>query len=371
MKTVCMLNGHLILREHKTGVHYFHEYITKELCLKKDKFDVKVAFFDKNRNHERLLSLENNRWIQPYCVIEKKWPRIFSYVLPIELFFGKNDIYFCDGLFPITIDKRQKRVCLVHDLMVKIFPENYSVIKKIYLELFFRTLPKADLIICVSENTKKDVMQYYGIPEEKIVVCYNGVTPLQGKKSYRLDNAEIDIQKRYLFYVGDMRPNKNLINTVKGFLDFCEKSNTRDLYFYIAGKQNGDYDRLQEILEKSKYGKQVVFLGYITDNDKFILYENTTAVVLLSLYEGFGMPIIEGMQHYKPVVTSNCSSMKEIGEGAAILVNPKDIKQISQAFETVSAGNYVVDKKIYDEKIYRYTFTNVGNIIADALEKLS
>lgn len=369
MKNVCFLNGHLILRGHKTGVHYFHEYVTKKIASLNKDYNLRIACFDNKNKHKIFLNKQENEWMTTYIKINKTMPRILSYILPIEFFFGNNDVYFCDGLFPHSIH-HAKRICLVHDLMVKIYPENYSFIKKLYLELFFGHLRNADLIVAVSETTKKDIVKYYHVPEEKILVCYNGVndTHLQNKKN-SLDNERIDLSKRYLFYLGDMRKNKNLPNTVKGFLDFCREENVSDLYFYIAGKKNDDYSNVQRELEKSPHRNQVKFLGYISDNDKALLYKNCESVLLLSLYEGFGMPIVEGMSYYKPVITSNCSSMKEVGEGAVVLANPKDTSDISRAIGDIYYKKIVVNKDAYDKKLSIYNFDHVAKIINSAIEK--
>lgn len=369
MKNICFLNGHLILREHKTGVHYFHEYVTKKIVLMNRKYNIHIACCDNWNKHEQFLNKKENEWITPYVKFKKIQPRILNYIFPIEFFFGKNDLYFCDGLFPHTL-YHAKRICLVHDLMVKIYPENYSFIKKIYLELFFSHLKAADLIFAVSETTKKDIIKYYHIPEGKIVVCYNGVNDtnfITEKDS--LDNDLIDLNKRYLFYLGDMRKNKNLPNTVKGFLNFCRDNNISDLYFYIAGKKNGDYLNIKQELEKSPYHNQVKFLGYVSDNDKALLYKNCESVVLLSLYEGFGMPIVEGMSYYKPVITSNCSSMKEVGEDAVVLANPEDINDINRAIGDIYFKKFVVNKNAYDKKLSIYNFEHVARIIDSAIEK--
>lgn len=363
MSTVCLLNGHLILREHKTGVHYFHEIVTKKLCSEDRNYEIKVAFFDRKKRYAMELRKEHNRWLEPFVSIEKRWPRIFSYIFPIELFFGKNDVYFCDGLIPHTFYK-SKKIAIVHDLMVKIYPENYSIIKRLYLEIFFSQLKKADRIVCVSETTKKDIIHFYGVDSKKIVVCYNGVDEKAMKLTdFSIKNKMIDIKKRYLLYLGDMRKNKNLVNTVKGFINFCESNEVGDLFFYIAGSLNGDYKLINEAIKNSDYKENVQFLGYVSDHDKDVLYEKCEAVVLLSVYEGFGMPIIEGMQHKKPIITSNCSSMREVGEGIALLTDPYSIEDIADKIKYVYLGKFEVDDKKIQDKLNKYSFSNVTSII--------
>ena len=368
---VCMLNGHLILREHKTGVHYFHEMVTNKLAnmsKHSNNYELKVAFFDRDGKHADYLN-KHCLWMKPLAVISKA-PRILSYIFPIELFFGRNDLYFCDGLFPITF-WHSKKVCLVHDLMVDIYPENYSFIKKAYLKYFFNHLKKADLIFAVSQTTKNDITKFYGIDPSKIVVCYNGTEKETNQISTQIPNSSrIDYTKKYLLYIGDMRKNKNLFNTVKGFINFCKLCPKNELFFYIAGKKGDEFERIKSLVDDAGYGDKIQFLGYVSDEEKEFLYQNCAAVLLLSYYEGFGMPIIEGMKYYKPVITSNCSSMKEIGEGAALLADPNDSDSIADAINKVYLGEFTVDKEIYDERLKQYSFDNVANIINSGLMTL-
>lgn len=370
MKTVCFLNGHLILRDHKTGVHFLHEIITKKINSMDKKYKIKIAFFDNTGKHRKIMEKGSNMWISKVSCIEKRFPRIFSYILPIELFFGKNDIYFCDGLFPHTFFK-SKKICLVHDLMLKIYPENYSIIRKLYLNLYYNHLKKADIIFCVSETTKNDIIRFYGIDPQKIVVIHCGVNKKRvNPVNYEMEDKSIDDKKKFFLYVGDMRNNKNLTMMVKGFVKFCDDKKLTDVYMYIAGKKTGEYEKIKEIADHSGYSDQIKFLGYISENDKTQLYTNTIGVVLLSLYEGFGIPVMEGIQYEKPVLTSNCSSMKEIGEGAALLVDPTNVDEIANGFSEIYYGKYKSDKKNIDEKLKKYNFDNVVKIINDSIEKL-
>ena len=167
-----------------------------------------------------------------------------------------------------------------------------------------------------------------------------------------------------------MRKNKNLPGTIGGFLRFCEKNQVEDLYFYVAGKKNEDYQNVLEIIKGSTYGDKVKFLGYISDTEKELLYQNCESVVLTSFYEGFGMPIVEGMNYYKPVITSNCSSMKEVGEGAVVLADPNNVDDICRAVEDVYFCRFQVDREKYNRKLSLYNFDNVSQIINNSTESL-
>lgn len=367
MKKVCLLTGNLIFREKKTGVHVHHEMITKELIKKHGDYDITIGCFD-SKGECLSLAQKNDSWALPY-IVKSKMKRFFSFFLPIEFFFGKNDVYLCDSFFPILLNRSSKRICLVHDLMVKIYPEHYSILMRIFLNLFLEKLKKADFIVCSSNNTKKDIIKYYNISPEKIMVTYSSWVPSQIDFNKYMVSGLIKKYRNFIFYIGDMRPNKNLLNVLSGFSVFCQK-NDNNLVFFIAGNKSGQFNELQSFVKEKKLQDRVFFLGYINDHEKQYLYRNGLAVLLVSEYEGFGIPIVEGLYYGTPVITSNVSSMKEIGEGVSIQVNPFDINEIASAIETVCRKEFIADCNLVKKKLDKYSFENAACLINQSIEKV-
>lgn len=324
---IIFLNGNLVIRENKSGVHFFHENIMRGLIKKNLEFN--TLFFNFMGKNSKLLDDIKNEWIKERVVQNKILHRIFLYFLPIELFIGKRDIYVCDGWIPFTIFK-SKKIAIVHDLMSKIYPENYNSIMKLYLYTYFRRIKKADRVIAVSETTKADIIKFLNIPSDKIEVIYNGIDNeyLNNIKNFEeIDRNDINFNNKYIFYIGEMRKNKNLFNAIKGFEKYYLETKD-DIYFYIAGKKSFEYENIYEYIKNSTIKDRVKFLGYVSDEIKLKLYKHSFAFIFISFYEGFGIPILEAMMMKTPVITSNCSSMKEIAEGASILVEPTDINEI-------------------------------------------
>ena len=363
MKEINFLTGSLAYREHKTGVHFFHDMLIKE-TIDHGQYEVSVSFYDKRKNVEHFL---------PRDVVDKgelkyssKLTRVLSYLLPVSLFFGKADIYICDGLIPIT-SKGSKRVAIIFDLMVKVFPEYYGNIKKVYLNYFFHRCKKADLIITISETTKRDIIKYLSIDEEKIHVVPCGYEEnYEGTISQEIKNV---VKDNYLFYVGDMRKNKNLMNAIKGF-ELASKQD-KDLKFYIAGKKSAEYERLLAYVKDHCLQEKVIFLGYISNAEKAELYKNSLALLFVSEYEGFGIPILEAANYQVPVITSDCSSMREIAEGFAITVDPKNPDSISDAIHNVRDSVYrnrIIEqqKKLLDV----YTWKNMYSSFEKAIQSI-
>lgn len=361
------LLGSLILKDHKTGVHFYYEHLIQQMICN-NKFDFKISAYEsynslKNRYKARIP-------YEKFLLTSFKLARLFTYFLPIEIFFGKANVYICDGLCPITLFK-SKKIFIIHDLMVYLYPNNYSLLLRLYLKKFFSEIYKADHVIAVSEATKKDIVKILGVPPAKISVIYNGVE----KKEINNDALSIRIKSlfsnKYLFYVGDFRENKNIISAVKGYAEYITKNRDENLYFYIVGNNKGKtYENINKYVIDNGLEDKVIFLGYVSETEKVLLYKNALAFLFVSYYEGFGVPIIEAMLYKTPVITSNCSSMKEIAtENSAILVNPNNIQDIAYAIEKVqdiSTREALIKNGIMVSK--KYTWENSYNQLQALLE---
>lgn len=281
-RRINFLIGSLILRKQKTGVHLYYENILNQMIKRNDiKWDITISCYEKQRNIVKNYPEYENLIYKKYIQFSSKIVRILSYFLPIEIFFKKSDIYICDGLIPITINKSYK-IAVVHDLMSKIYPENYNIKMKLYLGYYYHRCKKADCIIAVSETTKADIVKYLGISENKIKIVYNGFDFNETKKPQKEQNKRIDYDKKYLLYIGDMRKNKNLISAIKAFEIVLK--NSGDLFFYIAGAKRNEYKKLYEYILLQKLEEKVRFLGYVSEEEKkvcivmhlyFYLYRST------------------------------------------------------------------------------------------------
>ncbi|SEH46502.1 Glycosyltransferase involved in cell wall bisynthesis [Ruminococcus flavefaciens] len=322
------LTGSLAYREHKTGVHFFHDMLIRK-TIEHKKYNVNISFYNKEE--------EVRQYLPDYVCEESnqhfsnKFTRIFAYIFPIELIFGKSDIYICDGLIPI-INKSKKRVAIVFDLMVKKFPNYYKPVMRAYMNFYFMRCRKADLILTISHTTKRDIVHYLKIPEDRIVVVPCGYVGTSNNGELTVEFAE-KIKEKYIFYVGDMRKNKNLLNAIKGF-EKAYRENS-DIKFYIAGKKSGEYEDLNKYVIEHNLQNAVNFLGYISESEKIALYKNSLGLLFVSKYEGFGIPILEAAYYETPVITSNCSSMKEIAEECSILVDPNKPNEIKDAIKSL------------------------------------
>lgn len=351
MKKICLVNFESMFLQNKTGVGICAEHVVQGLIKGKADFRIAVPFNDGNTITDSKRSC--NRWAGKYIKIGKNVPDLWRKKLPIECIFGWFPIYFMNtGMYRSILPC--KKIAWVHDMMPFIYPEYYDKKRMDFHKDFFSRLKYADYIVATSKTTKKDIIKYCGFPAEKIKVLYNGIdSSFFEDVPIKIKNSRIDYEQDYLLYIGDMRGNKNLLNAIKGFEKYLHDTG-ESLHFYLAGNQKFEYQKLLQYVSEHHLEKNVFFLGYVSDAEKRMLYRRAKALLFVSEYEGFGIPIIEAMASRTVVITSNVSSMKEIAEGYAFLVNPYSIDEISHAIEGLkdekACGDMCEKAYLYSQK---------------------
>ncbi len=255
------------------------------------------------------------------------WMKIW---LPLRISRDKPDVFLALGqAIPryLRFDKKPYTIGFFYDLAFEKFPKMYieslSKLKKNSREAAM----KSDVILTISENSKKDIAKIYNIKKSKIKVSYPGVPADIGSRGSKYKSS-----KPYFLFVGSLKKTKNVPGAIKGFLYFLEKSRL-DFDLYIVG---GDKWFDDDIKMKNK---NIKFLGFIEDNKLASLYRGAVAFVSPSFYEGFGLPILEAMASGCPIIGSNTGSVPEIvGEGG-ILVNPNRYEEIGQAMLNISKNS--------------------------------
>ncbi len=362
-----VLTGSLALRERRTGVHILHEELLNAIFQDgRLKNRTVVSYYGSKKKLEKEYPRYKSERYANKLKFSSTLARIAAYLIPIEFIFGDSKIYICDGMVPHTLKKRIK-IAIVHDLMVRRYPENYSLIRKIYLNTYFRQCLRADYIVTVSNATKMDIIKYLGIPEDKISVVPCGYNlPREDEEEIADDDTQNLLSRKYLLYFGDMRPNKNLINAIKGFKIAHEVDH--DLYFYICGAKNGQYELLRALVDDMGLSDKVKFLGYVSEGLKNLLYRHGMALLFVSECEGFGIPILEASAYKLPVITSNVSSMKEIADGASVLVDCHDPQAIADgiiSLESETARLDVVNRQT--EKMAEFTWEKFGTCFCNLI----
>ena len=229
-----------------------------------------------------------------------------------------------------------KKVRMVHDC-IPIIERGMPKSPKDWYFKIYTTLNNNDFYISNSECTKRDIIKFFNINDEHIQTALLGVN----ERFRKVYNEPIDILKgkKYILSLCTIGKRKNLDFTIKNFFEFIKKNNINDLYLVLAGsiwkKFENELNNSLSNVDKEK----VILTGYINDDDLPALYSNAMMFVFPSLYEGFGLPVLEAMACGCPVITSNTSSLPEVIGEVGIKVNPKDNKEMIEAFERMYYDN--------------------------------
>ncbi|MBX9850829.1 MAG: glycosyltransferase family 4 protein [Cytophagaceae bacterium] len=224
-------------------------------------------------------------------------------------------------------ENKIKSVVTIHDLIFKIYPSTYSFIdRKIYDYKFGHACVNADKIIAISESTKKDIIHYYNIPEEKIKVIYQACDPVFYEETKAEHTASIvkeyNLPKDYLLYVGSVIERKNLKTIINSY-DHLPK----DLRIPLVVIGNGrEYKKeVQQLIADKNLSQYVIWVEHVKNNKHLqAIYQHAQMLIYPSIYEGFGLPIAEALLSKTPVITCNVSSLPEAGGPNSYYLNKSD-----------------------------------------------
>ena len=259
--------------------------------------------------------------------------------------------------------KNTKIVLTVHDLIPLIFPKHYpGGIRGSLRFLIQKFLVKknVDVLITISETSKKDICRFLGVSPEKVHVVYlasRKVFQRVADSEKRVVKEKYNLPEKFALYVGDVNYNKNIPNLIKacklakiplvicgkqafdietlGVDDLSNLKGPRDWIRYLFGKPHPELAHYQNLLKEFNHGKNVVRLGFVPDEDLVAIYNLALVYVQPSLYEGFSLPILEALACGCPVVASKIQAHVEIAEGAATFVDPNDLKDFVRGFNNL------------------------------------
>ncbi len=256
--------------------------------------------------------------------------------IPQDRMFPHVDLFHAtDHLLPRL--SGVKSVFTLHDLVFCFYPETHKLLNRWFLTLMMpRFLQAADAVLAVSEWTKNDAVELYGLDEHKIRVIYEGVNPRFRPASAESMSAlrqKYGIVDKFILSVGTIEPRKNLTSLVEAY--HALKNLGTDCRLVIVGKRGWLYEGFFRRLRELGLEDEVIFPGFVPDDDLPPLYSAADLFVFPSLYEGFGLPVLEAIACGTPVVTSNASSLPEVAGEAAVLVDPNDVQALIRAMSAV------------------------------------
>jgi len=256
-------------------------------------------------------------------------------VLPFVLKSIKPDLLLSPDGF-LSLNSSCKQVPVIHDLNFEHYPKQLPLKNRLYyLHYFKRFAKKAFRIATVSEYSKQDIETRYQINAEKIDVVYCGINsgfhPLTDVEKQEVKN-KFSEGKPYFFFVGSLHPRKNMLRLIEAFAIFKANTNS-DFKLIIAGSFYWKTEEMQQILSSNLYKNDIVFTGRLSEEELRLYFGAAHALTFMPVFEGFGIPIVEAFEMQVPVLTSNISSMPEVGGDAAIYANPFEINEIAEGMQ--------------------------------------
>ena len=236
-------------------------------------------------------------------------------------------------------------VATIHDLKYIAHPEyfpQFEDAKRLAMQIMMSfTCRRAQRVICVSKFTAQDLHERLGAPLHNLRVIPHGVeerffTPAPPDAIQEL-RQRFHLDQPFLLFVGERRPHKNLIGLLKAFAIFKRMTN-QPYQLVIAGRSHADYKEPEKIAKQFGLSNSICFLDYVAEFDLPLLYQAAEAFILLSYYEGFGLPILEAMAGGAPVVAANCTALPEVVGEAGLLVDPNNPEQAAEALCQIISG---------------------------------
>jgi glycosyltransferase involved in cell wall biosynthesis len=269
-----------------------------------------------------------------------RWHRAWKYglvnILTLQM---RNGTVF--EPIPVSIYFKPRRLAVtVHDVIPLLFPDQYgSPAGRIFLHTYTSSMSKADLIFTDSACSKNDMISRFGVPAGKIVVAYLGFErdafragPVDTSESREM-LSRLGITRPYVLHVGRGDPRKNLVRLVQAYEALTARRKDLDFQLVLGGSLGWGYEPLLELVRKASLQGRIVVTGPVPDRELPMLYRSAACFAMPSLYEGFGLPVLEAMACGTPVMISNSSSLPEVGGDAAIYFHPESVDEMSHVME--------------------------------------
>ncbi len=296
-------------------------------------------------------------------------------LLPKALKKDVPDIFFSPSL-QIPWFAKIPKCATVLDTAYYDFPEEFTwkFRAKAKFQLYM-AVKTAQMFIAISESTQNSVLKIYPELKNKIYTVLLGVN--KNIKKATIKDQE-SLRKKYnlyfpfFLYLGRIQPRKNIIRMIESFELFIDSNPRVQHHLVIVGSLGWLYEPILKKIKTSKHSERIHYLGYLeNENEKFHLISSAEALILVSLWEGFGLPVLEAMKCEVPVIVSNCSSLPEVVGDAGLLVNPYDVVDIKNAMEKIAFDTSLKEELLQKAKnrVSLFNWDNTAHKILELLRK--
>jgi len=265
-----------------------------------------------------------------------------------------------------------KKIVTVHDMSFYLFPKFHLPIKKIYFKFFISKSTKfADTLVCISKSCLEDLKKYFIIKVSTEIIPHGRDTrfvPIVDFDSIEKVKLQFGLYKYFLF-IGTIEPRKNIHNLLKSYKNILAEYPEYKLV--IVGKKGWYFDNIFQFISENNLSEKVIFTGYISEYEKLMLINGAKIFIYPSMYEGFGIPVLEAISCGIPTITSNVSSLPEVGGDAVLLIDPCESVQIENAIKKLLKDNvlYELLKKRSIEQSIKFDWIIAAKAYIDLYNK--
>ena len=328
--------------------HVLANIYDENVCLYFKSKPESDLFIDRPNISKKIIQLPFYRW-----KMEQIWESNF---LPWQVNKYKTDVFW-GGRFYVPSGLKCKSVATIHDLaFLKIPGLLPAKAIKYFDRLIKESVKSANSFIAISETTKSDFCYYYNVPPNKVNVIFNGYSSFFKQEiendQIKLALTKLGITQPYILFVGTLEPRKNLKNLFRAFKE--SDAFKQGISLVICGKMGWFSGEFLAEIKPLIESKKLIIIGFVSDHELLCLYKGSLFFAFPSLYEGFGIPVLEAMAAGVPVLTSNNSSMKELFESSTEQIDPNNIESIKTGI------NNLLDNDLRSNLIIRGTDA-VGN----------
>ncbi len=334
------VNARLLLKDKLEGLGWYSYEVLRRMVDLEPSAHQFFFFFDRPYD-EKFIFTER---VEPLVLPPPSrhpllWYWWFEQTVPRALKRIKADVFFSpDGY--CSLKAKTPTLMVTHDLAHLHYPGQIPGLVRRYYDFFVpKYLDRAERVACVSDFVKKDIQEKYGIGAEKLFTVHNaaraGFRELSEKERVSV-RSRFSKGKEYFFYLGALHPRKNVERLVQAF-DHFKSQTAAPVQLLIGGRMAWQSSAIQKAVADSPYKADILFLGYLEEGDLHEVLGGALALTYVSLFEGFGLPILEAMRAGVPVLTSDVASMPEVAGEAGLLVDPSNVASIAGGMQRLWA----------------------------------
>ncbi len=316
------------------GVAHYTYYLVRSLIAQSPDDTFVLFVYDKQLDMSEFKLPNVEIVIVPLMQYKKFLPLIYRHCI-VPLFFKKARVDLMHFPAPIRpLCYWGKTVTTIHDLVIYRNPRWFMRLSWFFTRVVVpASIRRADAVIAVSEATKQEIIDFFTIPPERVNVVHEGVNDLTIGEAVAPDGVEWNFP--YFFFVGTIEPRKNIVRLIKGFMEFVRMHPDTDMKLVIAGKLGWKFHNVVSLLEDPAVAQRVLYVGYVSQAEKAFLYRHAFALTYPSLFEGFGLQLLEAMHAGVPLITSNEGAISEIVLDNAIIVDPYKVMSIAHGMRAL------------------------------------